>query len=668
MTKEIIFDWGCHVIKNLPHDQGPNGKGVLLNLDFHNSRMNVKFQWFMLMKGSVFVNHGPSHTSTCGQPCDLGSNMCMHQAVATVAEDNAKLSSESNSMFLNNRNVYEALCLQTDTQNDELRRTGRNAGVSGFKKSSLHPFSYSGSKFQEAEVQFGKLAKVLKRRGLEEDQDTDEETIFWTVRLKDPDKRVALSKDEQKALQDEVCPEWDEENLGEPPHHYFLANAKARLMLDEYLEEENRSKADPPQPKSCTDRLAMKLMGFIPASMHASVVPSNPNDFKIAKVNTILSIAQIGRSVDIRKKGSKLKMSAMKQDVNRFVIFDRRIRSEIVLTKQDILENYDVDKPALPFTDKDKKKSEKMKRLKRKRDEEENQTTAKEIAEERRDTRMLSLFKDIRRAFEAGDVDEMAAFKATKEVFDGDASTDVELSIGDDGESKTYRVEDPGRKKCAISSAIEKTLLKMARRGGDEAPKKRRKTKRGAKISTKKGAPGWAIGVFMQHNTALARQDALEASVQKDQKNVEGLKKLLDGVKKAKEDRPQDYWQIGVAGYASARKWIASLFAVKNSGSGRRVQQVDDDLKAKNITQELFDEKIEELKTRIEKLQSSVDGPARIALQNEANNDVEIMAAHLRKADLSAAQLVTRNSETREGEDLPDDKNSDGDGDSEDEN
>ena len=137
MRKEIIFDWGCHIIKNLPHDQGPNRKGVLLNLDFHNSRMNVKFQWFMLLKGGVFVNHGPSHTSTCDQPCDLGSNMCMHQAVATVAEDNDRLSSESNSMHLNNRNVYEALCLQTDTQNDKLRRTGRNAAVSGFEKAAL---------------------------------------------------------------------------------------------------------------------------------------------------------------------------------------------------------------------------------------------------------------------------------------------------------------------------------------------------------------------------------------------------------------------------------------------------------------------------------------------------------------------------------------------------
>jgi hypothetical protein len=49
----------------------------------------------------------------------------------------------------------------------------------------------------------------------------------------------------------------------------------------------NRSKAGPPQSKSCTESPAMmRLMGFIPASMCASVVPSNPNDFKITKVNT----------------------------------------------------------------------------------------------------------------------------------------------------------------------------------------------------------------------------------------------------------------------------------------------------------------------------------------------------------------------------------------------
>jgi hypothetical protein len=321
------------------------------------------------------------------------------------------------------------------------------------------------------------------------------------------------------------------------------------------------------------------------------------------------------------------------------------------------LENYDIDKPAIPFTDKDKKKSEKMKRLKRKREDDKNQITAKEIAEERRDTRMLISFLDILHAFEAGDVGEMAAFKAAKPIFDGDFSMDVELPIGDDGTSKLYRVEDPGRKKCAISSAIAKTLLKMTRREG-EAPKERqKKSKRGAKISTKKGAPGWAIGVFMQHNAALERKESLDATEKKDQKTLDSLKKLLGGLEKVKEERPQDYWQIGVVGYASARKWIAALFAVKTSGSGRRVQQVDDELKAMNIMLELFDQKIEELKTRIEKLQSSVDNPARMAIQSEANDDVETMAAHLREADLSAAKLLARSSKTRNGDDDSEDEN-----------
>jgi hypothetical protein len=43
----------------------------------------------------------------------------MHQAIATVAEDNARLSCESNSMCLNNQNLCKALCLLTDNQNDD---------------------------------------------------------------------------------------------------------------------------------------------------------------------------------------------------------------------------------------------------------------------------------------------------------------------------------------------------------------------------------------------------------------------------------------------------------------------------------------------------------------------------------------------------------------------
>jgi hypothetical protein len=114
-----------------------------------------------------------------------------------------------------------------------------------------------------------------------------------------------------------------------------------------------------------------------------------PNNFQINKANTSLSIAQIGCSVEIRKTRTRVRMSAMKQDVNRCVIFDRRMSSVIILTKQDILENYNIDKPALPFMDKDKKKSEKMKWLKCKREDDKNQITAKEIAEERWDTSFL---------------------------------------------------------------------------------------------------------------------------------------------------------------------------------------------------------------------------------------------------------------------------------------
>lgn len=88
---------------------------------------------------------------------------------------------------------------------------------------------------------------------------------------------------------------------------------------------------------------------------------------------------------------SAVKKSAVKKGVvNRFVIFDRKTCSEIVLTKQDGLENCDVDKPVLPVSDKDKKQSEHTKKLKHRRKEEDNQIKAKKTAEERRDARVQS--------------------------------------------------------------------------------------------------------------------------------------------------------------------------------------------------------------------------------------------------------------------------------------
>lgn len=62
-----------------------------------------------------------------------------------------------------------------------------------------------------------------------------------------PDKRAALvTEEEKKALQDKVRPDWDEENLGEPLHHCFIANVKAGLMMDEHFDEENESKQGRP--------------------------------------------------------------------------------------------------------------------------------------------------------------------------------------------------------------------------------------------------------------------------------------------------------------------------------------------------------------------------------------------------------------------------------------
>jgi hypothetical protein len=165
----------------------------------------------------------------------------------------------------------------------------------------------------------------------------------------------------------------------------------------------------------------------------------------------------------------------------------------------------------------------------------------------------------------------------------------------------------------------------------------------------------------MHHNAALDTRDTLESSEKKDKKTIESLKKLLAGLNQAKVDRPDSYWKIGtgVPGYVSAKKWIASLFAVKPSGSGRKVTDVDADLHAKSITREQFDEKIEAITTRIEKLQSGLDDPARIAARREINDDVETAADLLAEANRSAAELVNRTSETREDEELSGDSDDD---------
>jgi hypothetical protein len=70
--------------------------------------------------------------------------------IGGIAEGNARLLSDRDSTEVTNQNVYQGICENVDVQNEELRRTRRNAAMSGFEKLALQPFAYKDGKWKEA--------------------------------------------------------------------------------------------------------------------------------------------------------------------------------------------------------------------------------------------------------------------------------------------------------------------------------------------------------------------------------------------------------------------------------------------------------------------------------------------------------------------------------------
>jgi hypothetical protein len=80
MTKVLFLDGILHFIKNIPSDQGANGKYSFLLLDSHVSRWNPMALYF-LFKNRIIPIFFPSHLSIVVQPQDNGVNLFFHKCM-----------------------------------------------------------------------------------------------------------------------------------------------------------------------------------------------------------------------------------------------------------------------------------------------------------------------------------------------------------------------------------------------------------------------------------------------------------------------------------------------------------------------------------------------------------------------------------------------------------
>ena len=125
MLKRTFYDFVVHFSKHLPHDQGPNGKGVVLFLDWHGSRACPKVMAFAL-KSNVLIFIFPSKASLWCQLCDVGENLAVSVSISAVAQEKGILETSAMSYEVANKVFREGLQRHVDEQVAELVRTGAN--------------------------------------------------------------------------------------------------------------------------------------------------------------------------------------------------------------------------------------------------------------------------------------------------------------------------------------------------------------------------------------------------------------------------------------------------------------------------------------------------------------------------------------------------------------
>jgi hypothetical protein len=292
------------------------------------------------------------------------------------------------------------------------------------------------------------------------------------------------------------------------------------------------------------------------------------------------------------------------------------------------------------LTEKDKKKELKRKRVDHKQQAIKNRKQAMQIALERRESLTSEIVSKSLDKYGKGYLNKRSFHDKMKRTFEAPLSQIVEVPIDGENDDETvkYNVQLSGFNSCAYSDATSGIIAKMTSNGNNQSahPKKKKRKKR--LISTKKGAPSWAISIGMAHNTGVETQQEQGKLSTKERKSLEALNKTIREIEEIVSSR-EKYWEIGGEGFSQPRKTLATMFGVKQTCTGRGVAVLDEELKALNITQQMFDSKLTEMKANAAALAGKVNDPAAMATRGETNDVVASAAAHLAEANRLASVM-----------------------------
>ena len=161
MTQDTFYDYCSMFVKNLPDDQGPGGKPVIILFDGHSSRWNLA-ALDHLTANNVYPFFFPSHTSVWTQPNDNGANLRFHKCVENAIK-RLRGTGNKNTVWFYNTVIRWAWADFLELERMELLNAHENSTTSAYRVCGFAPFDPDPDAWRQVLMTLGKNVEEMKK-------------------------------------------------------------------------------------------------------------------------------------------------------------------------------------------------------------------------------------------------------------------------------------------------------------------------------------------------------------------------------------------------------------------------------------------------------------------------------------------------------------------------
>lgn len=658
-----------HFKDNLPHDQGPNGRGVILTLDWHASRECPQSLIEMLLKYNILIAVLPSKTSIWSQPCDNGKNLKVLKAISRASAKAGMLNSKS--LSLADANIYfrEGLEKSCDEENNDLRKLGTNVNVRSFEKTGLYPQDYFNKGWADSTKFFGTMRNIeiacKQKAGIPVMERN------YAVKLRNEEDREALTNEDKELIMGYTTgfkKDWEIPLL-------LVAHAVLSDMLDYYIRKPGNDYTAPPEAMLDEDleisveqyasmkpaeqvafdknlremshnftvwRAALKLFHFAPVSPEHRVDTTcrlSEEEVQRDKLRTRLAITPIGQSIELKLKDGGRRVSISKLEVNRFMWIDAQARPEERVKHMTCAEvladlvNDSLNNPAEDLSSKQKEKVLREKRRERKQLQNMHSSLAEEKAFHNRENRnskavmellMKKSGKTEEQLSEVLDsqlgIPNLSDFSTElDDIFSQGYSENVVVGTDKNGKDIKVAVDIAGRNFSAVNQSLHNVMIQaVTKKSGNDRESGKKRQSRGNKLSTKKGGIGVDIGIRKARIHYLDKLEKLNKDTAASQKEKDTATSLLRDIEKLQRDYPNDWFLVESSMVVTRLKILLQVMGLQVGGQKKILLD-----RLQEVTKEKLEARITQLKTRLRELEEAL--PHSIAEVRETQDSIALL-------------------------------------------